>query len=57
MVDELEFRETFPRKSSVTEADLRFENNFQFVCPFPRAKTLSPVKAVIKTATLKEKPP
>ena len=30
---------------------------FNFVCPFSRTKTLSPVKAVIKAATLKEKPP
>ena len=30
---------------------------FNFVCPFSRAKTLFPVKAVIKAAYLKEKLP
>jgi hypothetical protein len=35
----------------------RLQNNFQFVCPFSRAKPLSPVKAVNSAAYLKEQPP
>jgi hypothetical protein len=35
----------------------RLQNNFQFLCPFSRAKPLSPVKAVIKAAYKKEEQP
>ena len=44
-------------RGELTFLSTSLQNNFQFVCPFSRAKPLSPVKAVIKAAYQKEKLP
>jgi hypothetical protein len=45
------------RRKSFQRSNASFGNNFDLFGPFCHAKTLSPVKAVIEAAHLKEKPP